>query len=100
MEEFGLINASKLGKLFSKLTTVEFKMLLMVLYYLSSSNKEVLVHNAEFRDFLASVDFAKTSIRISTILSSMVKKGVLVREGQGVFSVPGNLFLSANACKE
>jgi len=100
MEEFGLINASKLGKLFNDLTTVEFKMLLMILYYLSSNNKEVLVHNADFRDFLASVGFSKTSIRISTILSSMVKKGVLVREGHGVFSVPGNLFLPANACKE
>lgn len=100
MEEFGLINASKLGKLFNKLTTVEFKMLLMVLYYLSSNNRKVLVHNAEFRGFLDSVGFSKTAIRISTILSSMVKKEVLIREGQGVFSVPGNLFLPAKAYKE
>lgn len=100
MEEFALINTSKMYKLFKKLTTVEFKMLLMILYYLSSTNKKVLVHNAEFRGFLDSVGFSKTSIRISTILSSMVKKGVLVREGQGVFSVPGNLFLPVNDCKE
>lgn len=100
MEEFGLINASKLGKFFNKLTTVEFKMLLMVLFYLSSNNRELLLHNSEFRGFLDSVGFSKTPIRISTILSSMVKKGVLVREGQGVFSVPENLFLPANACKE
>ena len=95
-----MINASKMHKLFNELTTVEFKMLLMVLYYLSSNNKKVLVHNAGFREFLDSVGFSKTSIRISTILSSMVKKGVLVREGQGVFSVPGNLFLPASAYKE
>lgn len=100
MENFALINASQMHRVFNELSTVEFKMLLMVLFYLSSNNKELLIHNAEFREFLSSVGFAKTSIRISTILSSMVKKGVLVREGQGVFSVPGNLFLPASACKE
>lgn len=100
MEDFVLINASQMHRVFNELSTVEFKMLLMVVFYLSSNNKELLIHNAEFREFLSSVGFAKTSIRISTILSSMAKKGVLVREGQGVFSVPGNLFLPANACKE
>lgn len=100
MEDFALINASQMHRVFNELSTVEFKMLLMVVFYLSSNNKELLIHNAEFREFLSSVGFAKTSIRISTILSSMVKKGVLIREGQGVFSVPGNLFLPANACKE
>lgn len=100
MEDFALINASQMHRVFNELSTVEFKMLLMIVFYLSSSNKELLIHNAEFREFLSSVGFAKTSIRISTILSSMVKKGVLVREGQGVFSVPGNLFLLANAYKE
>lgn len=100
MEDFALINASQMHRVFNELSTVEFKMLLMIVFYLSSNNKELLIHNAEFREFLSSVGFAKTSIRISTILSSMVKKGVLVREGQGVFSVPGNLFLPANAYKE
>ena len=100
MEDFALINASQMHRVFNELSTVEFKMLLMIVFYLSSNNKELLIHNAEFREFLSSVGFAKTSIRISTILSSMVKKGVLVREGQGVFSVPGNLFLPANTCKE
>lgn len=100
MEDFAFINVSQMHKLFNELTTVEFKMLLMIVFYLSSNNKELLIHNAEFREFLTSVGFAKTTIRISTILSSMVKKGVLVREGQGVFSVPGNLFFPAKDCKE
>lgn len=100
MEDFALINASQMHRVFNKLSTVEFKMLLMIVFYLSSNNLELLIHNAEFREFLSSVGFAKTSIRISTILSSMIKKGVLVREGQGVFSVPGNLFSPANTCKE
>lgn len=100
MKDFALINVSQMHRVFNELSTVEFKMLLMIVFYLSSNNKELLIHNAEFREFLSSVGFAKTSIRISTILSSMVKKEVLVREGQGVFSVPGNLFLPANTCKE
>ena len=78
MEDFALINASQMHRVFNELSTVEFKMLLMIVFYLSSNNKELLIHNAEFREFLSSVGFAKTSIRISTILSSMVKKGVLV----------------------
>lgn len=100
MEKFALINILKITELLKKLSTVEFRMMLLILYYLSSSNKEVLIHNAEFREFLSSMNFSKTSIRISTILSSLVKKEVLVREGQGVFSVPGNIFLPANSCQE
>ena len=100
MEDYALLNASQMHRFFNVLTTVEFKMLLMVLFYLSSNNKEVLVNNAAFREFLASVGFSKTPERICTILSALVRKDVLVREGQGVYSVPGNLFLPANACKE
>lgn len=99
MEEFALINASRMPEFFNKLSTVEYKMLLMILYYLSSNNKEMLINNNSFRDFLASVDFSKTPERICTILSSMAKKEVLIREGQGVYSVPGNLFLPASSCK-
>lgn len=100
MENFAMINASKMSELIMKLSTVEGKVMLMILFYLSSNNKELLVHNASFREFLASMGFSKTPERICTILSSMVKKGVLVREGQGVYSVPGNLFLPASSCKE
>lgn len=87
-------------RFFNVLTTVEFKMLLMVLFYLSSNNKEVLVNNTVFREFLVSAGFSKTPERICTILSALVRKEVLVREGQGVYSVPGNLFLPADSCKE
>lgn len=100
MNDFALLNASQMHRFFTTLTTVEFKMLLMVLFYLSSNNKEVLVNNTIFREFLASAGFSKTSERICTILSALVKKKVLVREGQGVYSVPGNLFLPADSRKE
>lgn len=98
MNEFALINISKMKNLFNELSTVEFKMLLMILFYLSSNNKELLIHNADFRDFLSSVNFSKTPERISTILSSMTKKGVLVKEAMGVYSVPEGLCLSSNVC--
>lgn len=100
MEEFALINASKMPKYFNILSTVEFKMLLMVLYYLSSNNKDILVNNIAFRDFLTSVEFSKTPERVCTILSALVRKKVLVREGQGVYSVSENLFLPADSYKE
>lgn len=100
MENFALINASKMHKFFNVLSTVELKMLLMVLYYLSSNNKDVLVNNAAFRSFLVSVGFSKTSERICTILSSLVRKNILVKEGQGVYSIPEKLFLPANSCRE
>lgn len=100
MNEFALINISKMKNLFNELSTVEFKMLLMILFYLSSNNKELLIHNADFRDFLSSVNFSKTPERISTILSSMTKKGVLVKEAMGVYSVPEGLCLSSNVCRK
>lgn len=100
MKDFALMNVSRMHKYFSVLTTVEVKMLLMILFYLSSNSKELLVNNAAFREFLAAMDFSKTPERICTILSAMVKKEVLVREGQGVYSVPRNLFLPIKDCKE
>lgn len=100
MNEFALINASKMKNLFNELSTVEFKMLLMILFYLSSNNKELLIHNADFRDFLSSVNFSKTPERISTILSSMTKKGILVKEAMGVYSVPEGICLPSNVCEK
>lgn len=100
MNEFALINTSKMKNLFNELSTVEFKMLLMILFYLSSNNKELLIHNADFREFLSSINFSKTPERISTILSSMTKKGILVKEAMGVYSVPEDLCLPSNVCEK
>lgn len=99
MEKFALIEIERLSELLN-LSTAELKMFFVILNYLNSKDKKVLVHNAEFRKFLASMKFSKTPERISTILSSMVKKKVLIREGQGVYSVSENIFLPDNDCKE
>lgn len=100
MNEFALINTSKMKSLFKELSTVEFKMLSMILFYLSSNNKKLFIHNANFRDFLSSVNFSKTPERISTILSSLTKKGILIKEAVGIYSVPEGMCLSSNVCEK
>lgn len=100
MKDYALINASKMHELTMRLSTVECKVMLGVLFYLSSNDKELYINNAETREFLSSLGIGKTPERICAILSSMVKKGVLKREAQGVFSVPGNLILPASCCED
>lgn len=100
MKDYALINAGKLPEYFNTLSNTEFKMLLFVLFYLSSNDKTVYFNNAETRRFLAEMGFKKTPERITTILGSMVKKGVLKREAQGAYLVLGNLFLPASDCEE
>lgn len=100
MNEFALINTSKMKSLFKELSTVEFKMLSMILFYLSSNNKKLFIHNADFRNFLSSVNFSKTPERISTILSSLTKKGILIKEAMGVYSVPEGMCLPSNVCEK
>ena len=95
MEEFGLINATKLPQLMVKLTSSECKILLFILYYLSSKNKRVYVNNAESREFLSSMGLKRTPVRISGILSSLTQKGILQKEYRGVYSVAEDLYLPA-----
>ena len=86
MEEAIVFKVERLSDLL-RLSTAELKMFFAVLNYLNTQGKKVLVHNVGFRDFLASIGFSKTPERISTILSSMVKRGVLIKEAQGVYSL-------------
>lgn len=99
MKEIVSIRVEKLSDLM-KLSTAELKMFFIVLSYLNNQNKKILVNNAEFRNYLLTIGFSKTPERISTILSSMVKKGIIVRESQGVYSIAENLFLLTSNCKE
>lgn len=100
MKEYALINAGRLPEYFNTLSNTEFKMLLFVLFYLSSNDRTMYFNNAETREFLAEMGFKKTPERITTILGSMVKKGVLKREAHGAYSVIGNLFLPASSCEK
>ena len=99
MENFGLINVSEVSKLLPVLTGGELKLLLFILYYLSSNDKQVYINNKQTRELLAEVGFDRAPQRISNLLSSLVSKGVLVREAQAVFSVPKTLYLPSEGIK-
>lgn len=92
MDNYGLINAVELPVAASKLQGSEIKMLLLVLYYLSASNKPYLINDKKWREFMVSMKYAITPERTSMLLSSLTKKGLLKRETKGVYSVIGNLY--------
>lgn len=92
MEEFAYINLNKVKELFKKLSSSEFKLLLMILYYLSSNNTSVYPNTKKTRDYLSSMGFDKTEARISSLLTSLKGKGILRRECKGAYTVVGNLF--------
>lgn len=59
MEDIKLSSLPRVAELIRRLTTVECKMLLMILYYLGRNNKKLIIHNVEFREYLASMNFLK-----------------------------------------
>lgn len=95
MNGFSCLNLLELKRLFKKLTPIEFDFLVFMLSYLSCKSKSLYINNEETREYLASIGYNKTAVRISTVLSSLTKKGVLKREAQGVFSIIGDLYRPA-----
>lgn len=84
----------KMPELFKNLNTSELKLVLVIAYYMVDKGKDFFINNAEGREFLSSMGLKKTPVRICSLLSSLVKKGALVKEGTGVYSIPeGFLFL-------
>ena len=92
MRNFGFINVEKLSKLVMGLPSSECKVFILILHYLSANNKTVFVNNAESREFLASLGYDKTTVRISSVLSSLSQNNVMKRESVGVYSVSEDLF--------
>lgn len=93
MESNGFLNAEELPKICKDLQGAEIKMLLLIICYLSSTDKQYLANNEEWRSFMESMDYKLTPERTSTVLSALVKKGILKREVKGVFSIIGNLYV-------
>lgn len=93
MQDYCYLNTTKMVELSEKLEGSEIKMLFAIIYCLNDSDGDWFINNAESRAKIAQVGFSKTPERISTILGSMVKKGVLKRETNGVYSVPEELFI-------
>ena len=93
MEDYFYLNPSKMMEVIKKLGGSEIKMLYAMFYCMSCDDRDVFINNAENRKRIAEeLDFDKTPERISSILSSLVKKGVIKKEMNGVYTVPDDLF--------
>lgn len=93
MEDYFYLNPSKMMEISKKLGGSEIKMLYAMFYCMACDDRSVFINNAENRKRMAEeLDFSKTPERISSILSSLTKKGVIKREMNGVYTVPGDLF--------
>jgi hypothetical protein len=94
MKDYFYLNPSKMVELSKILGNSEIKMMLGIMYCLSTTGEKWFVNNVENRSRMASIGFDKTPERISTLLGSITKKGVLKREANGVYSLPENLFIA------
>lgn len=99
MTDYAYINAHRLPDVMlkRKLTGSEMKMMFAILFYLSSNSSKYFFNNLETREYLASVGLNLTRERICGILSGLVKKGVIKREAQSVYSVDNSLYLPTEA---
>ena len=93
MRDYCYLNTTKMVELSEKLEGSEIKMLFAIIYCLNDSDSGWFVNNAENRAKIAQAGFSKTPERISAILGAMVKKEVLKREANGVYSLPEELFI-------
>ena len=92
MKDYFYVNPSMMVEYCRELSGSEFKVLLGMMYCMSETNSSVFINCTESRQTLASLGYEKTPERISAVLSSLVKKGIIYRKAQGVFTLPENLF--------
>jgi histidinol-phosphate/aromatic aminotransferase/cobyric acid decarboxylase-like protein len=59
---------------------------------MSCQGTKLFINNAENRELMERIEFEKTPERISALLGALVKKGVIKREVNGVYSLPDSLF--------
>lgn len=88
--------ASALPVIFTRFNVNEVKLIIMIAYYLSQTNKIVFVNNAYNREWLANHGFRRSSKRISYLLSSLVDKKALKPQAPNVFSINSNIIDKIN----
>lgn len=93
MKDYFYLNTSKITEFSKILEGSEIKMLLGIIYCLNYTGDKWFINNSENRAVIAQIGFDKTPERISTLLGSMVKKRVIKRETNGVYSLPEDLFI-------
>jgi len=96
MKDYFYLNPSRMVEVTRKLGNGELKMLWAVIYCLATTGEPVFINNARNREIMAEGGFARTPERTSALLSFLVKKGILKREANAVFSVPKGLFMTAD----
>jgi hypothetical protein len=93
MHDYCYLNASKMLELSKIMDGSEIKMLFAILYCFNNTDSEWFINNSENRRLIAELGFNKTPARFSAILGSMVKKGILKREANSVYSIPRELYI-------
>ena len=93
MKDCCYLNTSKMVELSNILEGSEIKMLFAIIYCLNENGSKWFANNKINRAMIASIGFDKTPERISALLGLLVKKGVLKREANGVYSIPEDLFI-------
>lgn len=91
-QDYCYLNIDKMVELSNKLEGSEIKMVFAIIYCLNNSENDLFINNAENRNRIAELGFSKTPERFSAILGSLVKKGIIRREINGVYSLPDGLF--------
>ena len=100
MKDYFYLNPSKMLELSRKLSGSETKMLYGIMYCLAVTGDEKFTNDADNRRRIAEIGFDRTRERFGFLLSSLVRKEVLRRESQGVYSLPEGLFIDANKIEE
>ena len=92
-QDYCYLNIDKMVELSSKLEGSEIKMVFAIIHCLNNSESDLFINNAENRARIAEMGFSKTPERFSAILGSLVKKGVIRRKINGVYSISEDLYI-------
>lgn len=96
MKDYFYVNPSKLMEFNKVLDGSDIKMLWGIMYCLSITGNEWFVNNATSREMLKEIGFDKAPERISNILGSLTRKGVLKKISNGVYSLIEGLYINAD----
>lgn len=92
MKDYFYLNAEEMVRISRTLKGAEIKMLYAMMYCMSKQETKLFINNVESRKLMKDLGFDKTPERISALLGALVKKGVIKREINGVYSLPDSLF--------
>jgi hypothetical protein len=93
MEEISFINSEKLPQMALKLQGSELKLLLLVLFYLSSNNKHSVHNDEKWREYMSTFNFDLTPEATCSLFSRLTKKTILKRISRGEYTIDDSLYL-------